>query len=203
MNPMLALDLKRTAAKFLQTIPDGLPLDETLQRLRSADRYASLLASPKIQFEPWNAVAEAKQILRQIEALRDYRKGSPEPKLDNPDLCNWIPQCLPGNKDLMILLICCNPSHQKKLIPVLAAKGEGVTEEECCTIPAAPGSASARVPEATPLYIGVWQWMRSRRRCLHFLHRLNPYRRKRTLSRTFYAPLYWFCLLWQRLFPRL
>lgn len=130
MNPKLAMDLKRTAAKFLQTIPDGLPLDETLQRLRSADRYASLLASPKIQFEPWNAVAEAKQILRQIEALRDYRKGSPEPKLDNPDLCNWIPQSLPGNKDLMILLICRNPSHQEKLIPVLAAKGEGITEED-------------------------------------------------------------------------
>ena len=136
MDPGLALAQKREKARgLLPVIPEGLPLEETKQRLKTCKNHPELLEKDTIRFEPWGVTGKAGELLKQMENLENYsRMTGVEPKLDNPRVRAWIADQIPENQDLMILLIRRSPADRKKLVNILAQKGRAITAADLKTL---------------------------------------------------------------------
>lgn len=130
-NPELREEEKcKRVNALLSRIPEGLSLKETKDRLDCAVTYGTLLKSLEIEFLPWGAVKAAPaQILKRIKMLENYPYDG-TPKLNNRKLRSWIAQMLPENKALMMLLIQKYPAEQEELVPALAMKGKGITQDD-------------------------------------------------------------------------
>lgn len=128
MDPELAKAQKQKKTReLLAVIPEGLPLEETKQRLECCNKYKEFLDNQSVQFKPWGAKGDAGKLLDHIERLQNYSKTQSPPKLDNARLCDWIAEQLPENKELMKLLILKKPEKQKTWVKVLAQKSNGIT----------------------------------------------------------------------------
>ena len=125
INPDLALTVKQTAAKrFLAEIPDGLPLEETKNRLKCAAHCANLLDTETVGFKPWGIRGRPEEILACVDALENYSAGDKDPDLSRERIRVWSRKYLSNNKELMVLL--ARKDHRAREDTVRALAGSGV-----------------------------------------------------------------------------
>ena len=135
LNPDLALTVKQTAAKqFLTEIPDGLPLEETKQRLECAARCAYLLDTETVVFRPWGVRGKPEGILACISALENYSAGDKAPDLSRAKLRDWSRKYLSGNKALMMLLARKDHCAREDTVRALAGSDASFTEQDIETL---------------------------------------------------------------------
>lgn len=131
LNPDLALAVKQAAAKqFLTEIPDGLPLEETKQRLKCAARCACLLDTETVWFRPWGVRGKPEGILACISALENYSADAKAPDLSRAKLRDWSRKYLSGNKALMMLLAKNDHRARKDTVRALAGSDATFMEQD-------------------------------------------------------------------------
>lgn len=135
LNPGLALTVKQTAAKrFLTEIPDGLPLEETKQRLECAVRCAYLLGTETVGFRPWGVRGKPEGILACIGTLENYSAGDRTPDLSRERIRDWSRKYLSGNKALMMLLARKDHRAREDTVRALAGSDASFTEQDIETL---------------------------------------------------------------------